>query len=204
MERRVDAVVWDIGRVLVHWSMRALYDQLIADPAERDWFLGEVITEAWHFQHDAGVPLDTMIAERVAAYPQHRALIEAYRSRWLETIPGPIPESLALIERLAQAGMPQFAITNFGTDAWAMFRPTLPALDHMGDIVVSGHERLVKPDPAIFALAASRFGHAPDRMVFIDDNAANIAAARALGWHVHHFTGDGAALEADLTALGAL
>ncbi|WP_408591762.1 HAD family hydrolase [Novosphingobium sp.] len=204
MERQVDAVVWDIGRVLVHWSIRALYDTLIPDPAQRDWFLAHVITEAWHLQHDTGVPLDAMIEERVAAFPQYRALIEAYRSRWLETLPGPIAENLALIRRLAARGVPQFAITNFGVDTWAMFRPTFPILDLLDDIVVSGVERLVKPDPAIFALAARRFGHAPDRMIFIDDNVANIAAAQALGWQVFHFTGDALALEVELTRLGAL
>ena len=100
--------------------------------------------------------------------------------------------------------MPLYSITNFGVDAWAMFRPTFPVLDHFRDIVVSGHERLIKPDRAIFDLAAARFGHAPEAMLFIDDNADNIAAARALGWQVHHFLDDAAALEADLRARGLL
>lgn len=204
MPRQVDAVVWDIGRVLVHWSIGALYEQLIADPAERDWFLGTVITEAWHMQHDSGVPLDAMIAERIALFPEHAALITAYRERWLETLPGPIPQTHALIRALADAGLPQFAITNFGVDAWRLFRPTFPILDLLDDIVVSGIERLVKPDPAIFTLAAARFGHAPSRMLFIDDNAANIAAARALGWQAFHFTGDAAPLAAELVRTGAL
>jgi len=100
--------------------------------------------------------------------------------------------------------VPQFAITNFGADTWAMFRPTFPVLDPMIDIVVSGVERLAKPDPAIFELAARRFGHAAERMLFIDDNAANIASARTLGWQVHHFTQGADALEAELRGLGVL
>jgi len=200
----VDAVVWDIGHVLVDWSIRGLYEKLIPDPAELDWFLETVVTLPWHFRHDAGEPLADMIAEKVAQHPGHRALIEAYGERWLETLPGPIPGTPALIEALAARGVPQFAITNFGADTWAMFRPTFPVLDHLGDIVVSGVERLTKPDPAIFHLAAARFGHAPERMLFIDDNALNIASASALGWHVHHFTNGAEALEADLRALGLL
>lgn len=204
MRTKVDAVVWDIGHVLVQWSIRYLYEKLIEDPAQLDWFLANVVTVPWHFRHDAGVPLADLIAEKVAEYPEHRALIEAYAPRWLDTIPGPIEGTPALVEALAARGVPQFSITNFGADTFAMFRPTFPVLDHMGDIVVSGVEMLAKPDPAIFKLAADRFGHAPERMLFIDDNAANIASAAALGWHVHHFTRGAEALEADLRALGLL
>jgi 2-haloacid dehalogenase len=202
MKTPVDAVVWDIGHVLVQWSIRGLYEKLIDDPAELDWFLEHVVTVLWHFRHDAGEPLADLIAEKVAEYPQHCALIEAYGPRWLETVPGPIPGTHALVEALSAQGVPQYAITNFGADTWAMFRPTFPVLDSMIDIVVSGVEKLVKPDPAIFQLAAQRFGRAPERMLFIDDNAANIASAAALGWRVHHFTRGAEALAADLERLG--
>ena len=204
MSAAVDAVVWDIGHVLVDWSIRGLYEKLIPDPTELDWFLENVVTVPWHFRHDAGEPLADLIAEKVADYPEYRALIEAYSPRWLETIPGPIPGTPALVAALAARGVAQYAITNFGADTWAMFSPTFPVLAPMIDIVVSGVERLTKPDPAIFQLAAQRFGRVPERMLFIDDNPANIASAAALGWQVHLFTRGAEALEADLQALGLL
>jgi len=200
----IDAVVWDIGRVLVQWDFPRIWLDVIPDPAERAAFTTSVVSEAWHFRHDCGEAMADMIAARIAQFPQHRALIERYQTHWLLSVPGPIAGTHPLVERLTARGVPQFSITNFGADAFAMFRPTLPILDHMADIVVSGTERLAKPDAAIFDLAAARFGHDPARMLFIDDNAANIAAARTLGWQVHHFTGDAAALESDLAALGLL
>lgn len=199
----IEAVVWDIGRVLVQWSQRALYEKLIADPAERDWFLANVVTEEWHFRHDAGEPLADMVGERAARFPEHRALIEAYAERWLETIPGPVEGTHALVEELAARGVPLYCITNFGADTWAMFRPSLPLLDRFRDIVVSGHERLIKPDHAIFRLAERRFGHAPATMLFIDDNAANVAAARDCGWQAHHFAA-AAPLAAELRSAGLI
>lgn len=204
MNAPVDAVVWDIGHVLVQWSIRSLYEKLIADPDELDWFLENVVTLPWHFRHDAGEPLVQLMAEKVTAFPQYRALIEAYGPRWLDTIPGPIPGTPALVARLAARGVPQYAITNFGADAWAMFRPTFPVLDSMIDIVVSGVEQLIKPHAPIFELAARRFGRSPEQMLFIDDNAANIASAAALGWQVHHFTRGAEALEADLRERGLI
>ena len=201
-------VVFDIGRVLIQWRMGALYEKLIDDPARLAWFLSHVATEAWHAQHDAGKPFAVMIAELSAEFPAERALIEAYAPRWLECLPGAVPGVPALVERLSARGVPLYSITNFGVDAWGMFRPTFPVLGLFRDIVISGHERLVKPDAAIFELAVARFGHQPAEMLFIDDSADNIAAAKVLGWHVHHFVdgpeGGAAALEADLAARGLL
>ena len=201
--RDVEAVVFDVGRVLIQWELRALFEKLIDDPAELDWFLANVVTEEWHFQHDAGRPLGEMVPERQAEFVEHAALIEAYATRFLETIPGRVPGTAALVERLAARGMPLYAITNFGAEFWAMFRPTESVLDRFAEIVVSGQEKLAKPDPAIFELAAGRFGHAPGAMLFIDDNLANVDAARSLGWQLHHFT-DAEDLEGDLAARGLI
>ncbi|MCX7285819.1 MAG: HAD-IA family hydrolase [Novosphingobium sp.] len=200
----VQAVVWDIGRVLVEFDLARIYRDMIPDSDERARFVAEVVTEDWHAQHDAGVPFAEMVAARTAAFPQHAARIARYASNWLESLPGPVAGTHALIERLAARGVPQYSITNFGVDAWALFRPTFPVLDHMQDIVISGVERLIKPGRAIFDLAAHRFGRAPESMLFIDDNADNIAAARALGWQVHHFVRDPLVLEARLQGLGLL
>jgi 2-haloacid dehalogenase len=196
-------VVFDVGRVIIEWDLRYLFAKLIDDAAELEWFCTHVVTEEWHFEHDAGRPLAEMIAERKALFPDHHALIDAYASRFLETIPGPVPGTAALIGRLAAADIPLFAITNFAADFWPQFRASAPVLDHFRDIVVSGVERVAKPDPAIFKLAQNRFGLAPGTMLFIDDNPANIASARSLGWQVHQFAG-AAALESDLAGRGLI
>lgn len=200
----VEAIVWDIGRVLVQFDLTGIYAEAIPDPAARARFVSEVVTEDWHAQHDEGVSFADMVAARTAQFPQHADLIALYARNWLASLPGPVPGTHELIERLAARNVPQYAITNFGIDSWSLFRPTFPILDHMRDIVVSAVERLVKPDPAIFHLAARRFGRAPETMLFIDDNAANIATAKALGWQVHHFVGDPDVLEQQMVALGLL
>jgi 2-haloacid dehalogenase len=175
----------------------------IGDRQRLDWFLDHVVTKRWHYQHDAGRPLAETVPELVAAYPGERALIELYGPRWLETIPGPMPGTHAIVEELAEAGVPLFAITNFGAEFWRMFRPTAPIFDLFRDIIVSGEERLMKPDPAIWALAEQRFGVSPAEILFIDDNPANVAGAAAAGWHVHRFIDAGAA-RASLVSAGLL
>ena len=200
----IEAVVWDIGRVLVEWDLGRIYRDAIPDESDRRRFVTDVVSEQWHMQHDAGVPFTTMVAARQAEFPQYADLIALYATHWLESIPGPVAGTHELIQRLTDRGVPQYAITNFGVDAWDLFSPTFSILDHMQDIVVSGIERLVKPGEAIFELAAQRFGRSPASMLFIDDSAANVATARQLGWTEHHFTGDAAALEDQMVQLGLL
>lgn len=199
----VRAVVFDVGRVIAQWDLSHLVAKCIDDPDELAWVRRHVITEGWHFQHDAGRPLGDMIPERKALFPRYADVIEHYATRFLDSIPGRVPGTHALIERLAGLDVPLFAITNFGAEFWEQYRPTEPVLGHMRDIVVSGRERLAKPDPHIFRLAARRFGFAPEAMLFVDDNPDNIASAAALGWHVHHFT-HAEALEADLLERGLI
>ena len=197
------AVVWDIGRVLYQWNLRFLFAKLIADPAELEWFVGHVVTEEWHFQSDAGRPLAEMLPELKARFPEHIALIDAYRERFAETLPAPVDGTHALVERLTARGVPQFALSNFGVEFWAMFRPTAPIFGRFIDCVISGEERCAKPHAAIYAVLEQRSGLAGRDLFFVDDRADNIAAARSRGWHGHVFTG-APALERELSALGLL
>jgi 2-haloacid dehalogenase len=197
------AVVFDVGRVLFHWELRALFEKLIADPEELGWFLANVVTEEWHFEHDRGRALADMVPERIALYPQYEAHIRAYATRFNETVPGPVEGSHALVERLAAAGVPLFCLTNFGDEFWQVFRPTQPIFDHFADIIVSGVEKVAKPDPRIYEIVEARSGRGGDALFFTDDNPANIAAARARGWDAHLFT-DAVSLEAQLVSAGLL
>jgi len=197
------SVIFDVGRVLFDWDLRHLFAKLIDDAGELEWFVTHVVTPEWHFQHDAGRPLADMLPELKAEFPDHVALIDAYAARFNETIPGPMPGSLELVERLDAAGVPLFAITNFGHEFWEGFRPTRPVFDRFRDIVVSGTEKLIKPDPAIYNLAIERFGIDPAGAFFIDDVAANVAGAESVGIAGHQFV-DAATLERELVARGYL
>ncbi|QUL37698.1 HAD-IA family hydrolase [Erythrobacter sp. JK5] len=197
------AVVFDVGRVLFQWQLRALFEKLIDDPAELDWFLAHVVTEEWHYQHDLGRPLADMVPERIARFPRYEHHLRAYVDRFNETIPGPVAGTHALVERLAERAVPLFCLTNFGDEFWAGFRPTEPIFDLFENIVVSGTEQVAKPDPRIYEIVEQRSGRTGEALFFTDDNPANIEAARARGWDAHLFT-DAAALERQLTVSGFL
>ena len=199
---RARAVIFDIGNVLFDWDPRFLYERLLPPGEALDAFLAEVVTREWHFQHDAGRPFAETSAELIARHPAHAALIAAWGERFGETIPGPMPGMPELVAELDGAGVPLYAITNFSAEFFPPFRAREAAtFDRFRDIVVSGDERLVKPDPAIYRLALDRFGLRAEEAAFVDDNPANVAGASAVGLRAIRFT-DAAALRAELAALG--
>jgi 2-haloacid dehalogenase len=198
------AVIFDIGNVLFHWHPRFLYKRLIGDDWALEAFVCDVVTEEWHFQHDAGRDFADTSAELIAAHPDHAELIGAWGPRFNQTISGPVAGMHEIVAALDDAGVPLYAITNFSHQFWPPFRAEWPDLfDRFRDVVVSGEERLVKPDPAIYALALNRFGLNAGQAVFVDDNPANIAAASAMGIHAVQFT-DAPAFRAALVGHGLL
>ena len=197
------AVVFDVGRVLFQWQLGALFAKMIDDREELGWFLANVVTEEWHFEHDRGRSLADMVPERIALFPQYEAHIRAYATRFNETVPGPVEGSHALVERLAARGVPLFCLTNFGDEFWQAFRPAQPIFDLFEDIVVSGVEKVAKPQARIYAIVEERSGRSGAELFFTDDNPANIAAAKARGWDAHLFT-DAQSLEAQLVEAGLL
>ncbi|HXQ13165.1 MAG TPA: HAD family phosphatase [Caulobacteraceae bacterium] len=199
----VSGVVFDVGNVIVRWDPRTLYSKIFPDTAERDWFLANVCTMAWHMRHDAGVSFAQNRAPLVAAFPEHEAAIVAWEARWWEMFSGPIPETEAAIEAMAARGVAMVGLTNMSTETSEGTFAMSPAFGRLRDVVVSGAVGLMKPDPRIFLLAAERAGLPPADLLFVDDSPSNIDAAAALGFDVHLFA-DPAALQPALAARGLL
>jgi 2-haloacid dehalogenase len=190
--------------VLYDWNIDCLLAKLVADRDELAELVRDVITPDWHFQHDLGRPFADTSAELIDRHPRFESAIRAWGPRFLETIPGMLPGMQSIVDALDARGVPLYAITNFSDEFWPPFREREAAIfDRFAGIVVSGAERLVKPDPAIYQLALERFGLDPAETLFVDDREDNIGGAQALGIAGHHFR-DAPALEADLAARGLL
>jgi 2-haloacid dehalogenase len=194
-------VVFDIGNVLVRWDMRFLFEKVIADKAELDAFLRDVCTMQWHGTLDAGATYATAIADLSARFPEYATKIALYDTRWQETISGAIDGSVEILQALRAAGVPNYAITNFPAEKFDETCARFPFLGGFDGVVVSGRERIVKPDAAIFNLLLDRYGLNANACVFIDDNAANVAVAKSVGFIALLFTGPDA-LRSDLRVLG--
>jgi 2-haloacid dehalogenase len=195
-------VVFDLGGVLLDWNPRHLYRKVFAGDEEgMERFLATVCTSEWNLELDRGRSFEEAVAELQAAHPDHHEQIGAYRERWIEMIGGPIEGTVAIVEELHRAGVPLYALSNIHGESFLKARERFPFMQHFRGALVSGDERIIKPDPEIFRLLAQRFGLVPERTVFVDDVPANASGAASVGFHAHAFTTP-EALRKDLIALG--
>lgn len=186
----IQTVVFDLGGVLLDWNPRHLYRKLFGGrAAEMEQFLTEVCSEEWNLQNDAGRPFADGVAALQAAHPHLAELIAAYHHRWDETLAGALEDTVAILSELRRLGVPLYALTNFSAEKFPIARDRFAFLEWFDGIVVSGEEKAIKPDRAIFDILIGRYGLDPRRTLFIDDVARNVEAAASLGFHVHQFTG---------------
>jgi 2-haloacid dehalogenase len=183
----VDAVVFDLGGVVLDWDPLHLYEKVFADPEDARRFLAEVCTLEWHAQHDLGTPMDETIPALCAEHPHHADAIRAWRERYIEMIDGTIDGMTELIEHLASSGVPMYALTNMPAEVWPELVEAYPIVLAFDGVVVSGEEFIVKPDPKLFQLLAERFDLAPNRTVFVDDSPRNVDSAWTLGFRAVRF-----------------
>jgi 2-haloacid dehalogenase len=202
--RVVETVLFDLGGVLVEWDPRHLYRQLLPDDRTVEDFLAEVGFAEWNRAMDAGERTwEEAVADLAARYPHRHELIAAYPRRFGDTLAGAVDGSVALLHRLHERGTRLLALTNWSAETFPVARERFAFLRLFEGIVVSGEERLAKPDPAIFDLVVRRYGLEPAATLFVDDDEHNVLAARAAGLQAVRFT-DPPALEAELSRRGLL
>jgi 2-haloacid dehalogenase len=200
----IDAVVFDLGGVLIDWDPRHLYRKLFAgDDAKVDWFLTEICTQEWHAgTHDLGVPFAEGCAARAAEFPEHADLIMAWQ-RQDEMIGGVYDETVEVLRALREAAVPIYALSNWGAESWNDRRRELDFLSWFDGVVISGLELVKKPDPEIFRRLLERYDLDAASTLLVDDVEVNVAAARGLGMQGHRFV-SARELEAALRAGGLL
>ena len=197
------AVVFDLGGVLIDWDPRYLYRKLLADEAAVEEFLATVCTPEWNAEQDRGRPFAEGVAELVERHPVHAAAITAFHERWTEMLGGDIAGTVELLAELRDTGVPLYALTNWSAETFGIARERYQFLEWFDGVLVSGEERMIKPEPAIFRLLLDRFGLDPGAAFYVDDSPANVAAASELGFDAVRFTGP-EQLRRDLEARGLL
>ena len=180
-------VVFDLGNVLVRWDPRLLYEQLITDTDELEQFFDTVITHDWIRAQDAGRSFDDGIALLAGQFPHYETEIRAFWERWEEMVPGAIDGTVEILAELKERQTPLYALTNWSHETFPIARPRFPFFDWFDGIVVSGEIGMVKPDARIYHHLLERFGLTAEDCVFIDDSAANVAGAQAVGITGLHF-----------------
>ncbi|MBE3639666.1 HAD family hydrolase [Mangrovicoccus algicola] len=184
----VDAVIFDIGNVLIEWQPERYYDRAVGT-ARRQAMFAAVDLHAMNDRVDRGEDFTATVYATADRYPEFRAEIRRWHDDWIEMASPEIPHSVRLLRALRAKGVPVFALTNFGIGSFDHAVTHYPFLEEFDRRYISGHMQVIKPDPRIYEMVEQDCGIAPGRLLFTDDRADNITAAAARGWQVHPFDG---------------
>ncbi len=201
VERAIEAVVFDIGGVLLEWDPRHVYRDVFDDEAEMERFLAEVCSRDWHEDNDRGVRYAQSCAALAQRFPEYATEIHMWGERTEEMIVGTIDGTVEILAELQAAGVPCYGLTNMEAETYPVRYERYGFLRSLAGTIVSSQEGVIKPDPEIFRRLFARFELVPEETVFVDDAERNIAAARALGMQAVRFTSP-ERLRAELVALG--
>ncbi len=185
---RIDAVVFDIGRVLIEWDPARMYDAAIG-PERREALFAAVDLDGMNVAIDLGAPFRETIYSLAEAHPDWAAEVRLWHDRWIEMAAPEIPHSVRLMRALRGKGLPVFALTNFGAESFELACGYYPFFREFDRAFVSGRLGVMKPDPDFYRILEEETGVAPERLFLTDDRAENIATARARGWQAHLFEG---------------
>ncbi len=182
---KIKNIIFDFGGVLMDWNPKYLYREVFKDEKEMKYFLEDICTHEWNVKQDAGRSFDEATDELVNKYPKYQKEIRLYYSQWMTMIGGAIDENVSLLDDL-KSKYRLFGLTNWSAESFPLVFDQYPFFKVFEGIVVSGAEKMLKPDARIFQLLLSRYEIEANESLFIDDNQDNINAAIKLGFKTIH------------------
>jgi len=199
-----NTIIFDLGGVMIDWDPRHLYRKIFDDEQEMEYFLSEICTHEWNHEQDAGRTIQEATELLIPQFPKYESQIRAFYGRWREMLNGSVTRSVEIQQQFIRD--PRFkvvALTNWSAETWPWALEIFPFLHDFEDVLVSGREKMAKPEHRIYELCLQRFGIEASKSIFIDDSERNVIAAREVGIHAIHFT-SAEKMETDLKALGVL
>ena len=188
MKKTIETVIFDFGGVLIDWNPTYVFRQVFDDEAEMNYFFEHICTPEWNEQQDAGRSLAEATERLVERHPEYEAPIRAYYGRWEEMLGGPIHGTVEILEEVhARNEHRLYGLTNWSHETFPVALERYDFLQRFEGIVVSGTEKVKKPDPKIYEILLSRYDIQPETAIFIDDVPGNVAAARERGINAVQF-----------------
>lgn len=189
MDMQIKNIIFDFGGVLIDWNPVYLYNKVFDDEKEMEYFLENICHSDWNILQDEGRPLADATSLLQKKFPDYSEQIGYYYGRWEEMLGGTIEENVKLIKPLKDK-YKIYGLTNWSTETLPIAKERYNFFKDLDGIIVSGDEKLIKPDPKIYNVLLQRFNIKAEESLFIDDNADNIKTAKELGFKTVHYTSD--------------
>lgn len=185
---KINTIIFDLGNVLIDWNPNYVFDKLIEDKERKKYFFENICTMEWNEMQDAGRTIKEATEELVTRHPDWKEYIEAYYGKWKDMLGGPIHDTVEIFKQLKESGQYKlYALTNWSAETFPVALELYEFLHWFDGRVVSGEEKMRKPEPKFYQVLLDRFHVSPEETLFIDDNLRNIKAAESLGINSIHF-----------------
>ena len=178
--------LFDLGGVFFDWNPEYFYKDIFKSKNELNYFLTYVCNNEWNIKQDAGRSIAKAIDELVYKFPKYQNEIELYYSNHRNMIGSVFKDSIEVLETLKEKNINCYALSNWSAETWIGMLDDYPFLKKFDGIVISGQEKVMKPDEEIYQIAIDRYELIPNESIFIDDNLNNIKAAKKLGFKTIH------------------
>jgi 2-haloacid dehalogenase len=198
----INTIIFDFGGVLIDWNPRYMYQNEFEENSEMERFLRRICTEDWNLQQDKGRPLAEGTRILQDKFPEHAVKIQLFYDQWEKMIKGCIPQNVAVLQELKEK-YKLYGLTNWSAETFPVVFKRYPFFKLFDGIVISGEEKLIKPDKKIFERLLERYHLEAKNALFIDDNVNNIQAAKKMGFATIHVQ-EKTDLKTELHALGLI
>ena len=198
----INTIIFDFGGVLIDWNPRYVYRDEFEESSEMEHFLSKVCTEDWNLQQDKGRSLAEGTRILQDKFPEHVVKIQLYYDQWEKMIKGYIPQNVTVLRNLKEK-YKLYGLTNWSAETFPIVFERFSFFKLFDGIVISGEEKLIKPDKKIFELMLERYHLEAKNSLFIDDNMNNIKAAKEIGFATIHIL-EKTDLKTELNALGLI
>lgn len=183
-------LIFDFGGVLADWNPRYLFDDFFKDDSKSDWFIKNVCNTEWNAQMDCGKPFSVAVSEKISQFPDYEEAIRLYQTGWMKMMGEEIPGMYDLIKSLKENGFPViYGLTNWSTETFPPVREKYNIFKLIDNIVMSGEEKILKPNPLIYKVLLDRYNLIAEECLFIDDNQVNVDGAKNVGMKSVRFEG---------------
>jgi 2-haloacid dehalogenase len=198
----INTIIFDFGGVLVDWNPRYMYQDEFEENSEMEDFLSKVCTDEWNLQQDKGRSLAEGTRFLQEKFPEHVAKIQLFYDQWEKMINGDIPQNVTVLRQLKEK-YKLYGLTNWSAETFPIVFKRFSFFTLFDGIVISGEEKLIKPDKKIFERMLERYHLEAENALFIDDNMNNIQAAKEMGFVTIHVL-EKTDLKTELHALGLI
>ena len=178
--------LFDLGGVFFDWDPYHFYQNIFDDPLERQHFLDNICNDNWNLQQDAGRLIKDAEIELIRNFPNYEKEIKLYYKNHRKMFRQIFQKSVDILKDLKKKNFECFVLSNWSWETFEGMEKEYPFLYKFDGLLISGREKLIKPDYEIYKLAINRFNLIPKETVFIDDRKENIETAKKLDFLTIH------------------